>query len=44
MEYVPDLYKTKTMCDKAVDRKSYALTYAPDEYKAQKIIHRNYSL
>ena len=37
LEFVLDWYKTKTLCEKAAERESYALDDSCDEYKTHEV-------
>ena len=37
LRYVPDQYKTQTMCDKAILENAATLKYFPDCYKNQEV-------
>ena len=36
-EFFPPQYKAQGMCDKAVERRSYALRSVPDQYKTREM-------
>ena len=37
LQFVPDRYKSKEMCDKIISENSFGLKYCPDKYITKKI-------